>query len=45
MVVLAVVTLAAAGLTALLVPSRRVTTDHVAPTPRVQACAVPMKGN
>ena len=45
MVVLAAVTLAAAVLTALLVPSRRVTTRHVTPSPRVQACAVPMKGN
>ncbi|MCY1144313.1 MFS transporter [Actinoplanes sp. Pm04-4] len=45
MVVLAVVTLAAAVLTALLVPSRRVTAPVAAPAPRVHACAVPMKGN
>ncbi|WP_250038258.1 MFS transporter [Paractinoplanes maris] len=45
MVVLAGVTFAAAVLTALLVPSRRVTAPHPAPAPRVHACAVPVKGN
>ncbi|WP_250006636.1 MFS transporter [Actinoplanes sp. M2I2] len=45
MVVLAGVTFAAAVLTALFVPSRRVTAPHPAPGPRVHACAVPVKGN
>jgi hypothetical protein len=41
MLVLAGVSVAAAALTAIFVPSRRTTGQHLAPAPRVNACAVP----
>ncbi|WP_164842434.1 DHA2 family efflux MFS transporter permease subunit [Actinoplanes solisilvae] len=45
MLVLAAVAVAAAVLTAVFVPSRRAVVAHPAPSPRVNACVVPMKGS